>query len=104
MPVLSRTPATGRDGLSRTFIDLMHATGIDPQVVRTSKNAFSTKSFHGLRHSFTSALANARVPADLRMQLTGHKSAEIHRVYTHLELAALRNAIKALPRIEGTKG
>jgi len=73
--------------------------GIDPGVVQTSKNAFSTKSFHGLRHSFASALANSGVPADLRMKLTGHNSAEIHQTYTHLELQVLRGAIESLPRL-----
>jgi site-specific recombinase XerD len=52
--------------------------------------------FH-LRHSFTSALANAGVAPELRMKLTGHKSAEIHRGYTHLELETLKDAIKKLP-------
>jgi integrase len=93
-PALSVTPTTGRDGLSKQFIGFMRAAGIDPQVAQISKNKFSTKSFHGLRHSFASALANSGVSADLRMKLTGHKSAEIHRTYTHLELETLRSAIE----------
>jgi integrase len=100
-PALSVTPGTGRDGLSKQFIGLMRAAGIDPGVVQTSKNAFSTKSFHGLRHSFASALANSGVPADQRMKLTGHKSAAVHQTYTHLELAVLRGAIESLPRLGG---
>jgi integrase len=97
-PALAATPATGRDGLSKQFIGLMHASGIDPELTKTSKHAFSLKSFHSLRHSFASALANCGVPADLRMKLTGHKSAQIHQTYTHLELATLRSAIESLPR------
>ena len=31
------------------------------------------------------------------MKLTGHKSAEIHRGYTHLEMDTLKEAIKKLP-------
>ena len=50
-----------------------------------------------IRHSFTSALANAGVSPELRMKLTGHKSAEIHRGYTHLEMDTLKEAIKKLP-------
>ena len=30
-------------------------------------------------HSFTSTLANAGVSPELTMELTGHKSAEVHR-------------------------
>ena len=39
------------------------------------------------------------VSPELRMKLTGHKSAEIHRGYTHLEMDTLRDAIKKLPRL-----
>src|SRR4029077_16167154 len=95
-PVLSETPATGRDGLSQQFIKLMRASGVDPRAVVTSKHAFPRKSFHSLRHSFASALANSGVPADLRMKLTGHKSAQIHQVYTHHEIGVLRSAIESL--------
>jgi hypothetical protein len=35
------------------------------------------------------------------MKLTGHKSAEIHRGYTHLELETLKDAIKKLPGLDG---
>jgi hypothetical protein len=52
-------------------------------------------------HSFTSALANAGVSPELRMKLTGHKSAEVHRGYTHLELETLKDAIKKLPGLDG---
>jgi integrase len=96
-PALSRLPTTGRDGLSAQFIGLMGAADIDPEVVQTSKNAFSTKSFHALRHSFTSLLANSGVSADLRMKLTGHRSLDVHQRYTHHELEILRAAIGALP-------
>ena len=68
-PVLSRTPPTGRDGLSQQFISLMREAGIDPQSVKTSKNQFSAKTLHTLRHTFVSGLANAGVPVELRMKL-----------------------------------
>jgi hypothetical protein len=35
------------------------------------------------------------------MKLTGHKSAEIHCGYTHLELETLKDAIKKLPGLGG---
>lgn len=35
------------------------------------------------------------------MKLTGHKSAEVHWGYTHLELETLKEAIKKLPRLDG---
>ena len=43
----------------------------------------SKRTFRALRHSFTSALANAEVAPELRMKLTGLSSEAIHRGYTH---------------------
>jgi integrase len=57
----------------------------------------SKRTFHALRHSFTSALANANVVPELRMKLTGHTSEKIHRSYSHHELEVLRKAMLKLP-------
>jgi integrase len=100
-PVLARTHISQ---LSTGFVELMRRAGIDSESVKTSKNAFATKSFHSLRHSFSSSLAAAGIPADLRMKLTGHRSLDEHLGYTHVELSALRGAIEALPRLSTTHG
>jgi site-specific recombinase XerD len=63
------------------------------------KRKFSQLSFHALRHSFTNALANAGVSADIRMKLTGHKSIDIHQRYTHMQLEPLKQAIAVLPSL-----
>jgi integrase len=52
-----------------------------------------------LRHSFTSALANQNVSAELRMKLTGHSSDAVHRGYTHHEIETLRQAVLKLPSL-----
>jgi len=98
-PMLSRLRVDGRNGLSNQFSALMSQAGIDKRQVQSSKNRFSRKSYHSLRHSFSSALANAGVSADVRMKLTGHKSVDVHQRYTHMQLEPLRQAIAALPRI-----
>jgi integrase len=95
-PLLSATSASA---LSQQFNLLMRKAGIDSLAVRESRYAFRAKSFHSLRHSFTSTLADAGVSADLRMKLTGHRSLGEHLGYTHMELAALRGAIDLLPRL-----
>jgi integrase len=56
-------------------------------------------SFHSLRHSFSSLLANAGIPEELRMTLVGHRSKAIHQQYSHHELARLRDAVAVLPRV-----
>jgi len=37
----------------------MSAAALEQDQVKAARNAFSRKSFHSLRHSFSSALANA---------------------------------------------
>lgn len=59
----------------------------------------SKRTFHALRHSFTSALANAGVSPEFRMKLTGHRSEAIHSGYTHHELKTLREAVGRLPKL-----
>jgi integrase len=98
-PLLAKTPVQGRRGLSSQFVRLMEAAGVDPEQVHSAHNRFRRKSFHALRHSFASAMANAGISADVRMKLTGHKSIDIHRSYTHIELAPLKAAIAALPSL-----
>jgi hypothetical protein len=90
----------GRSGLSNQFTALMAKAGIDQRQVQSSKNRkFSRLSFHSLRHSFSSALANAGISADVRMKLTGHRTVAAHQRYTHVELKPLRQAIAALPTL-----
>jgi integrase len=57
---------------------------------------FKALGFHSLRHSFISRLANAEVPADVRKQLVGHSSDDIHRRYVHLDLSLQTKAIAGL--------
>jgi integrase len=96
-PVLAKTRNNGRAGLSAQFARLVKAAGIDPEEVQAARNRFSRKSFHSLRHSFTSHLANLGISADIRMKLVGHRSTDVHERYTHVSLAPLRAAIAALP-------
>ena len=59
----------------------------------------SSLSFHSLRHSFNSALANAGVAQELRQKLTGHASKAMNAKYTHHEIDALRGAVALLPSV-----
>lgn len=53
-------------------------------------------TFQSLRHRFSSALANAGVSEAIRMKLTGHRSADIHRKYAHMSNVPLEQAIDSL--------
>ena len=90
----------GRFGLSGRFAAIMENAGIEGK--RTQGNGartLSTLTFHSLRHSFNSAMANAGIAQEIRQKLTGHASAEMNEVYTHHELGPLRAAISAIPSI-----
>jgi integrase len=101
-PSLANCKTGGGRGLSKQFETLMDKAHVDRCEVQSSRNhKFSLKSFHSLRHSFSSALANAGFSSDVRMKLTGHRSVDVHRKYTHMELEPLRKAIAALPRLNG---
>jgi integrase len=90
--------------LSKQFGELVTAANIDRGVIRErtshGSRSVSALSFHSLRHSFSSILANAGISEERRMSLVGHRSRDMHQRYTHHELEALRDAISVLPRIE----
>lgn len=89
-------------GLSNEFGRLMHLAGID-RTAGTEKagkgRRFNKLGFHSLRHTFISNLANADVSADVRREIVGHSSDEIHRRYTHLNLETQRRALSRVPRV-----
>lgn len=82
---------------------LLHALLVEAGVARVKAGAkgrsFSLRSFHSLRQSFVSVLANSGVNSELRRRLSGHASEEMHAVYTHHELETLRQAITSIPRL-----
>jgi integrase len=88
--------------LSKRFSELMTLANIDRGLLRErdkSGRSVSSLSFHSLRHSLTSILANAGVAEEMRMALTGHKERAVHQRYTHRELQRLADAIGMLPRV-----
>ena len=100
MPTLAGQRGSGRRGLSETFKKIMRKVGVDSQTVKGKGNQmFSKRSFHALRHSFTSALANQNVSSELRMKLTGHSTEGEHKKYTHHEMDNLRAAVKKIPSL-----
>ena len=59
------------------------------------------RSFHPLRHTFNSWMANADVDRETRMRLTGHSTAEDNETYTHVEVEKMRRAVDVLPGLSG---
>ena len=107
-PVFSKLfdkPGAGKSGLSMSFKRLMERAGIDDGVARKKDGKLgrnvSRLSFHSLRHSFNSAMANADVPLEIRQKLTGHASQDMNKHYTHLELEKVRRAVESISRLPG---
>jgi integrase len=100
-PSLAGKRTGGKNGLSGQFSDIMMQAGIVGKITQHTPDGRknSSLSFHSLRHSFNSAMANAGVSQEIRMKLTGHVSAEMNKGYTHHELEPLRAAVRAIPSI-----
>jgi integrase len=81
--------------LSTRFVRIMERVGV-PREITEAGDVAKRRSFHSLRHSFASWLAEADVHADVRQKLTGHQSAGVHARYTHHD-EALDRAVKSLP-------
>lgn len=53
-------------------------------------------TFHGLRHTFITAMRAAGVPEDVRMALVGHERGNVHASYGEQPLSVLRDAVSAV--------
>jgi len=99
-PKLSKLRRTGKTGLCAKFRGLMDEAGIDAGIARPKSGkagrTVSKLSFHSLRHSFVSALANQGVPADVRQKLCGHADPGVHALYTHHEFELVRAALETI--------
>ncbi|HEY3860863.1 MAG TPA: tyrosine-type recombinase/integrase [Verrucomicrobiae bacterium] len=97
-PKLAAKGSGGKHGLSEGFKRIVIKAGIDPMVVQgKGTRNFTRRTFHSLRHTFNSTLANAGVPQEVRKELTGHSSDAMNQRYTHLKVESLKKAMKAMP-------
>jgi integrase len=88
----------GKHGLSEGFKRVVKRAGLDLMVVKgKGTRNFARRTFHSLRHSFSSMLASHGVSEEMRMRLTGHSSREIHQLYTHIDVGPLQQAIDTIP-------
>jgi integrase len=88
--------------LSKAFRKIMQRARIAQSIIRKRNEkgrSVYSHSFHSLRHSFSTILANNNVPEAIRMRLTGHTTRDMHQKYTHHDLAVFQTAIGLLPRV-----
>ncbi len=107
-PMLATQAVSGRVGLSEQFNAVMAKAGVAKDIIVNEKPGagrnFSKKSFHSLRHSFLSGLANSNVPEDVRHKLGGHTNSKVAARYAHLTTETLRKAVEKLPGSEVRHG
>jgi integrase len=57
-------------------------------------------SFHSLRHTTNTLLANNGIDQETRMVLIGQTTKAVNSDYTHLDLKKLRGAVAMLPQLK----
>ncbi len=77
------------------------AKGAEKQEGRSKKRQASEISFHSLRHSFVSWLKATGVAQSVVMDVAGHDSADVSRVYTHTSDDSKADALSRLPDLVG---
>jgi integrase len=92
--------------LSIQFSDLLAQAGLREKKThhtkgagRSAPRASTGLSFHCLRHTATSFLHEAGIPAAVAQAFVGHDSQAIHALYTHIGTENLRRAADALPEL-----
>jgi integrase len=91
-------------GLSNAFGRIMTRAGIK-QERGEKKNGkgrqFCALSFHSLRHTMISRLANSDAPEAVTKAMSGHSTEEAHRRYIHLDEQAQERVVAKAPRLWG---
>lgn len=102
-PSLAGKTSRGRSGLSGQFGAIMAKAGVAGRALRagTGKGrSTSSLSYHSLRHAHVSTMQREGVSEEIRKSIAGHADSRSHQTYSHIEIAALRDAIAKLPVIQ----
>ena len=106
LPQIGEWAAMGHAGMGRIHHRIgriFHNAGIVTSVkVEGRQWKAPEASFHSLRHTFVSLSANAGVPLHIVQSIVGHESTAMTRHYYHENLAALQQAVEAIPSISET--
>ncbi len=89
-----------RTSLTRRIQRTFEKAGITTKADRAGSDRKTAQyGFHSFRHSFISLCAEANIPMHTVMNLVGHSSEAIHRVYQHASNEQKIKAINILPDI-----
>lgn len=98
-PALHGRAVGGANGLSAEFARILESAGIVRRDVSPgdgrARKAFDL-GFHSLRHTCVTRLTEAGVSEAVRMLIVGHSSADVHRGYQKLDVAAVAAEMEKL--------
>ncbi len=101
-PTLCKVRLAGCNGLSQRFQLIMNQAGVfataDEREIKGKGRHFHNLTYHSLRHTYVSWMANNKVSKEIRMKLAGHTT-DVHVRYTHIELDTLRKALQDFPSV-----
>jgi len=102
--VFPTASSVATSSLSQQFRKMLAGLGLTTQSThkstgqgRNTRRQTNELSFHCLRHTTTSALKNSGVSNAVAMEIIGHESEAVNRIYTHIDTASLRDAVNRLP-------
>ena len=106
LPTIGEWASSGVNGMSKVhhrINKIFKNAGIVMSVtIEGRKHKAPEASFHSLRHTFVSMSANAGVPLHIVQAIVGHESTAMTRHYYHENVAALQQAVEAIPSISET--
>jgi integrase len=103
-PSLCGRSTSGSTGLSVGFAEVMKRASITPPLGLAKAGRgrqLRLLSYHSLRHSFISRLANSEVAMEIRKSMSGHSSDAQHERYSHLSIELQKAAIGKLASVLG---
>lgn len=106
IPETATTYLKSKATLSKRIRNAIIKAGIEPGYIDKSlkiKRVACLYGFHSFRHSFISIFANMGVPIHITMEIVGHNSQEVHRIYQHATEKVKQTAMDKFPTIKGTE-
>jgi len=102
-PTLAGRSHAGEKGLSYEFSALVEKAGIKVRMLRernTGKGrSLKALSFHSLRHTAASTVFNQSALKEITRRVTNHAAGGVVDRYIHKDLAAIKEAVKLIPRL-----
>ena len=86
-----------RQAVAKAIVDAAAAENRDLTIEeRASVALFKKLTFHSLRHTFVTIMAEKGVPLPVTMAMVGHMSEAVTRHYTHISNRAARHVVELL--------